>query len=45
MSSNTATAAKKSALSANDRIAFAGLLILIVVSNVWFFSQALTYVH
>jgi hypothetical protein len=41
----TATARRKPQLTGNDRIANAAFLIILVLTNLWFFTQVVGYVR
>jgi hypothetical protein len=41
----TATARRKPQLSGTDRIATASFVIILVLTNLWFFTQAMSYVR
>ncbi len=36
---------KKKTPSSSDRVPLTALVVVLVLTNVWFFSQALTYAH
>lgn len=41
----TATARRKPQPSGSDRIANAAFLIILILTNLWFFTQAMSYVR
>jgi hypothetical protein len=43
-SSTTATPTRTSATTPQERLSLAGLVITLVATNVWFFTQALSHV-